>query len=71
MLGRLGGLFKKVEEGPFLVGAKATYADIIVGGWLRMFSRTLPEGEWEQVRGWHDGLFGRLHDGLEKYAEVK
>ena len=71
ILGRLGGLFKKREEGPFLLGAKATYADIIVGGWLRMFSRTLPESEWEQVRGWHDALFGKLHDALEKYAEVK
>ncbi|KAF4544631.1 Glutathione S-transferase [Lasiodiplodia theobromae] len=71
----LGGLARLFEReaggGPFLRGERACYADMIVGAWLRMMRATLPEGEWEQVRGWHGGVFGRLHDGLEVYAEVK
>lgn len=71
MLGDLGKLFLRDPSGPFLMGAQATYADLIVGGWLRMLCATLPKHEWEEARSWHGGIFGRLHDALEKYAEVK
>ncbi|TGZ80727.1 hypothetical protein EX30DRAFT_49878 [Ascodesmis nigricans] len=71
MLGGLAKLFLRDTSGPFLLGTRASYADLIVGGWLRMMRATLPESEWEEVRSWHGGLFGRLHDALEVYAEVK
>ncbi|KAK3897194.1 thioredoxin-like fold protein [Staphylotrichum tortipilum] len=71
MLGGLGGLFGRVGPGPFLMGEKPSYADFIVGGWLRMAVVTLPAEEWEMVRTCHGGTFGRLHDALEVYAEVK
>ncbi|KAF9416129.1 hypothetical protein BGZ76_004707 [Entomortierella beljakovae] len=71
MLGDLGKLFLRDTSGPFLLGEQASYADLIVGGWLRMMRGSLPESEWEEARGWHGGIFGRLHDSLEKYAEVK
>ncbi|KAG9324397.1 hypothetical protein KVV02_008601 [Mortierella alpina] len=71
MMGDLGKLFLRDPSGPFLLGEQASYADLIVGGWLRMMSATLPKHEWEEARSWHGGVFGRLHDGLEKYAEVK
>ncbi|WYZ35830.1 hypothetical protein EsH8_X_000477 [Colletotrichum jinshuiense] len=70
-LGGLGKLFLQDPSGPFLLGAKASYADMIVGGWLRMMGATLPDSEWEEVKSWHGGIFGRLHDALETYAEVK
>ncbi|KAK2762267.1 hypothetical protein FQN54_001277 [Arachnomyces sp. PD_36] len=70
-LGGLGELFLKDTSGPFILGAKACYADLIVGGWLHNMNATLPQEEWEQVRSWHDGLFGKLYDALEVYAEVK
>ncbi|KAM0268522.1 hypothetical protein ACHAQH_009974 [Verticillium albo-atrum] len=70
-LGGLAEMFVRDSSGPFLLGTKASYADFIVGSWLRMFEVTLPQGEWEQVKGWHGGVFGRLHDALEVYAEVK
>ncbi|CAO3568014.1 unnamed protein product [Mortierella alpina] len=70
-LGDLGKLFLKDTSGPFLLGQQASYADIIVGGWLRTMSATLPDHEWKDVKSWHGGIFGRLHDGLEKFAEVK
>ncbi|XP_055344262.1 uncharacterized protein LOC129592289 [Paramacrobiotus metropolitanus] len=71
MLGGLGKLFEKDTSGPFLLGTKANYADLIVGGWLRTFSVTLPKSEWEELRSWNGGVFGRLHDALEVYAQVK
>jgi len=70
-LGDLGKLFSKDTSGPFILGAKACYADFNVGAWLRMMRATLPEIEWDQVASWHGGLFGQLHDALEVYAEVK
>ncbi|OBT55754.1 hypothetical protein VE04_03844 [Pseudogymnoascus sp. 24MN13] len=70
-LGGLAKLFVRDTTGPFLLGQKASYADIIVGGWLRMARVTLPASEWEELRGWHGGVFGQLHDALDKYAEVK
>ncbi|EAW09398.1 uncharacterized protein ACLA_036010 [Aspergillus clavatus NRRL 1] len=70
-LGGLAALFRRDPAGPFLLGARASYADLIVGAWLRMMRATLPEGEWAELTGWHDGVFGRLHEALEVYAEVK
>lgn len=70
-LGDLGKLFLKDPSGPFILGSRVSYADLIVGAWLRMMRATLSASEWEEVRGWHEGLFGRLHDALEVYAEVK
>ncbi|KAK1998909.1 hypothetical protein LX36DRAFT_14982 [Colletotrichum falcatum] len=70
-LGGLAKLFRRDPGGPFLLGDKASYADLIVGAWLRMMRATLPESEWEEVRSWHDGVFGQLYDASEVYAEVK
>ena len=60
--------FVRRDEGPFLEGRTPTYADFIIGGWLQMMRNCLPE--WEELRGWHGGLWGRLHDALEEWAEV-
>ncbi|OAX84592.1 hypothetical protein ACJ72_01046 [Emergomyces africanus] len=70
VLGDLAKLFSDTTA-PFLLGTTASYADLIIGGWLRMMSATLPKSEWEELRSWHGGRFGRLHDALEVYAEVK
>ncbi|KAL7928641.1 hypothetical protein V8C35DRAFT_325752 [Trichoderma chlorosporum] len=70
-LSGLAKLFLENTGGPFLLGQRASYADLMVGAWLRMAHVCLPKSEWEEVRGWHDGVFGRLHDALDKYAEVK
>ena len=70
-LGGLAKVFLKDTSGPFILGTRASYADIIVGGWLRLMRAALPSSEWEELRSWHGGLFGQLHDALEVYAEVK
>ncbi|KAF2871062.1 hypothetical protein BDV95DRAFT_573169 [Massariosphaeria phaeospora] len=54
-----------VHDGPYLEGERATYADLIVGGWLNMLSITMPASEWEEFRTWHSGVFARLHDALQ------
>ncbi|KAL4772525.1 hypothetical protein BDW60DRAFT_207142 [Aspergillus nidulans var. acristatus] len=70
-LAELAKLFVRNENGPFILGEKPCYADFIVGGWLRMLSVCLPADEWEEVRGWHGGVFGRVFDALSVYMEVK
>ncbi|KAI5209939.1 hypothetical protein E4T39_00544 [Aureobasidium subglaciale] len=66
----LAKVFTKDESGPFVLGTTANYADLIVGGWLRMASKCLPSTEWEALRNWHGGVFGRLHDALDRYAQT-
>ena len=67
-LGELAELYRKNTEGPFLEGATLSYADLIVGAWLSFVKAT--SKEWEDIRTWHDGIFGKLHQALDKYAEV-
>lgn len=56
------------KEGPFLMGTKSCYADLIVGGWLNFYGVIMPKNEWEEFEGWYGGVFGRLHAALqEKY----
>jgi len=69
-LGGLAGLFQRDETGPFLLGSKVSYADMMVGAWLRMFFKTVPTKEWEAIRSWHGGVFGKLHDALDVYAAM-
>ncbi|KAI0127419.1 hypothetical protein BJ170DRAFT_701926 [Xylariales sp. AK1849] len=67
-LGELAKAFKRTD-GPFLEGESASYADLIVGGWLAFVKETVPE--WDQVQAWHDGIWGKLHAALERYSEDK
>lgn len=67
-LGELAKLYNKRDEGTFLEGRTILYADLIVGGWLQMMKVCLPE--WEELRGWQDGLWGNLSDALDKYAQT-
>ncbi|KAJ6590593.1 hypothetical protein DFH09DRAFT_1245064 [Mycena vulgaris] len=69
-LGELAKLYAR-SDGPFLDGENPMYADFIVGGWLMFASKTLPAKKWEDLQTWHDGLWGKLHRTLGKYAEVK
>jgi glutathione S-transferase len=62
----LAQLFMVNEAGPYLEGENANYADLIVGGWLNMFSATMPGDEWKDFRTWHGGVFALLHDALQE-----
>jgi len=61
--GRLEGV-----AGPWLDGDEGegpVYADFVIGGWLAMMARCMEERDWERVKGWQGGLWGRIHDALE------
>ncbi|KAF2997325.1 hypothetical protein E8E13_002680 [Curvularia kusanoi] len=62
----LAQLFTVHEDGPYLEGKEANYADLIVGGWLNMFFECMPADEWKDFRTWHGGVFARLHDSLQE-----
>lgn len=62
----LRGLAECFEGGGvYLEGARACYADLILGGWLNMLSVLMPEDEWNDFRTWHGGVFASLHDELQ------
>lgn len=68
----LAALLQRDTTGPFMLGNQPSYADIIVGGWLRMMSKTMPASEWEEAQGWYDGVFGKLHVALQqRFGDVK
>lgn len=69
-LSGLASIYRKDASGPFVLGTRASYADFIVGGWLRMCQGTLPGEEWNMIKGWYDGLFGKLHEALEVFAQM-
>ncbi|KGO40588.1 Glutathione S-transferase/chloride channel, C-terminal [Penicillium expansum] len=69
-LGELAKLYTTDVTGPFILGTRASYADFIVGGWLRMSRAMLPGEEWEALKGWHGGVFGRLDEALEVYSQM-
>lgn len=61
--------FVKRDEGPWLEGGEGPmWADFVVGGWLMMMKECLPE--WEELRGWSGGVWGRLHDALGEWRVV-
>ncbi|KAJ7254967.1 hypothetical protein B0H12DRAFT_1114349 [Mycena haematopus] len=66
----LAGLYAQ-KEGPFLEGQTPSYADFVVGGWLKEFNRFLEKEEWAEFCTWHGGVFGRLHEALQQYWEVR
>ncbi|KAJ3480274.1 hypothetical protein NLG97_g8111 [Lecanicillium saksenae] len=70
-LGDLAKLYNANAEGPFILGKQVSYADFIVGAWLRMFVVAMPKDEWQRLKSWHNGTFGRLHDALDAYAQIK
>lgn len=67
-LGELAKLYVKRDEGPFLEGKVPMYADMIVGGWLQWLREACPE--WDRIKEWHGGLWGKLNQGLSVYAQA-
>jgi glutathione S-transferase len=55
----------------WLDGDQPAYADFIVGAWLKMFEASMPKQQWEMVRSWQDGLWGRIVDALDEWATIK
>ncbi|KAI1374716.1 hypothetical protein F4677DRAFT_446980 [Hypoxylon crocopeplum] len=68
-LGELARFLRR-GEGPFVGGKTASYADLIIGAWLKFMSVTIEE--WDEIQWWHDGLWGDLYRLLqEKYGSIR
>jgi len=62
---------KQAENiGPWLDGGRPAYADVIVGAWLKMMEACMRENEWQRLRTWQGGLWGRVVDGLECWSRI-
>lgn len=59
------------QGGPWLDGDEPAYADLIVGAWLAMMEASMKNEDWERLRSWQGGFWGRLHDALAPLREIK
>ncbi|QIX02266.1 hypothetical protein AMS68_007783 [Peltaster fructicola] len=59
------------EAGVYLDGEEPGYPDFIVGAWLKMMQECLPSEDWQRLRSWQQGLWGRIVDALEPWTEMK
>ena len=55
----------------FLDGDEPVYSDFIVGTWLKMMEASLPVKDWERVRSWQGGMWGKLVDVLSLWCKIK
>lgn len=62
---------ERQKVGPFLDGDEPVYADLIVGAWLAMMSEGMKLEDWQRVRTFQDGFWGRLHDALAPLRTIK
>lgn len=62
-------LYFRQTRGPFLDGPTASYADLIVGGWIQAFKATVQD--WNQIRMWHDSFLDKLDGALAEYVVVR
>lgn len=59
------------QPGPYLEENGPVYADLIVGAWLAMMSECMRPKEWQMLKSWQDGFWGRLHDALSALRMIK
>ncbi|KAF9568709.1 hypothetical protein CPC08DRAFT_702313 [Agrocybe pediades] len=70
-LERVDGWFAETDNrGPFIMGDKVSWGDILVGSSLIWIKVVCGEGskEWQDVSAWHGGRWGKLVASLDKYA---
>lgn len=70
-LGDLATAYGQKQDGPFLEGSVPSYADLIVGGWLKFYEATVSADEWQAIQSWHGGVWKTLYQALEQYAAVQ
>ncbi|CAJ2505182.1 Uu.00g125760.m01.CDS01 [Anthostomella pinea] len=64
-LGGLAAHYRR-EKGLWIDGGEMpAYADMIVAAWWQMYRKCSREEEYEEMMGWHDGLWEELMEGLE------
>lgn len=70
-LGKVDVWYSKTE-GPFLLGDRLSWADLVVGSWIIWMRTIWGEGskEWNDISSWHNGRWGKLLDDLKQYQTI-
>ncbi|EIW84770.1 hypothetical protein CONPUDRAFT_46993 [Coniophora puteana RWD-64-598 SS2] len=55
--------------GKWVMGDHLSWADVFLGAWLLWFSRVAED--WEEIKGWHGGRWGRFFDDILAESDVK
>ncbi|EGO00367.1 hypothetical protein SERLA73DRAFT_107446 [Serpula lacrymans var. lacrymans S7.3] len=66
-LGVIDGWYSK-SGGKWIMGDTFSYADIIVGAWMRSFSVVFDKDQWEELKSWHGGRWSGIVEEINKYA---
>ncbi|EGN99550.1 hypothetical protein SERLA73DRAFT_106153 [Serpula lacrymans var. lacrymans S7.3] len=66
VLGIIDGWYSK-SDGKHIMRDTFSYADIIVGAWVRCFNGVFEGEKWEEMRSWHDGRWGKIAEETNKY----
>ncbi|TKA23401.1 hypothetical protein B0A50_07277 [Salinomyces thailandicus] len=56
---------------PFLDGDSPAYSDFIVGAWLKMFEESTKPEDWQRIKSWQGGLWGKVVEALGPWTEIK
>lgn len=60
------------SDGPYFMGNTICFIDLVVASFIIWSRKVFGEAsaEWADLRTWNDGRWGKLMDGLEKYAKI-
>ncbi|EGN96317.1 hypothetical protein SERLA73DRAFT_186005 [Serpula lacrymans var. lacrymans S7.3] len=65
-LGVIDGWYSK-SGGKWIMGDTFSYADMIVGAWMRCFSVSLDKEQWEEMKSWNGGRWGDIVEEIDAY----
>ncbi|KAF9554754.1 hypothetical protein CPC08DRAFT_712671 [Agrocybe pediades] len=73
--GKVEGLFKATDEvGPFVLGDRVSWGDIVVASFLIYFKRlwggTEKDEQWRNISTWQGGRWAALLDKLDAYTAI-
>ncbi|EIN07718.1 hypothetical protein PUNSTDRAFT_114205 [Punctularia strigosozonata HHB-11173 SS5] len=67
--GKFADAIKKNGEGSqFITGDTISFADLVLAGWLIWLRQVRGAEDWEKVRSWNGGFWGRYLDFIHKHA---
>ncbi|EIN12738.1 hypothetical protein PUNSTDRAFT_34993, partial [Punctularia strigosozonata HHB-11173 SS5] len=66
---RIADVIKKNGQGSqHVMGITASFSDLFLAAWLVWIRQALGGEEWENVRCWNGGFWGKFMDALNEYA---
>jgi len=67
----MAGIGQWLGDRKFVMGDRISFADFILGGWLRTFKTIwgAESKQWKDIASWDGGRWGRFLDNLEVYSK--